>query len=60
MPLRIVGAADRGIRGALEDLEDPGSLLPLGFLLFNLDQAFLGVGRPLLGHPLRVPSRLSI
>ena len=36
-----VVAADGGVLVLLEDLEDPGLLLPLGFLLFELDQALL-------------------
>ena len=38
MPLLLVFAADRSILVPFEDLEDPGLLLPLGFLLFELDQ----------------------
>jgi hypothetical protein len=38
MPLLVVCAADWGILVPLEDLEDPDLDLPLGFLLFKLDQ----------------------
>ena len=42
MPLLVVVygvvAGDRGVLVPLEDLEDPGLLLPLGFLLLELDQ----------------------
>jgi hypothetical protein len=41
MPLLFVFAADRGILVPVEDLEDPRLLLPLGFLLFEPDQALL-------------------
>ena len=41
MPLLRVVAGDRGVLVPFEDLEDPGLLLPLGFLLFELDQALL-------------------
>ena len=33
-----VVAGDRGVLVPREDLEDPRLLLPLGFLLFELDQ----------------------
>ena len=41
MPLLLVFAADRSVLVPVEDLEDPRLLLPLGFLLFELDQALL-------------------
>ena len=34
----VVVAGDRSVLVPLEDLEDPRLLLPLGFLLFQLDQ----------------------
>ena len=50
MPLLGVVAADRSVLVALEDLENARLLLPLGFLLFELDQALFRVGRTLIGH----------
>jgi hypothetical protein len=50
MPLVSVVAGDRSVLVPVEDLEDPGLLLPLGFLLFDIDQVLLCVGRTLIGH----------
>jgi hypothetical protein len=36
-----VFTADRGVLVRLEKLEDPGLLLPLGFLLLELEQVLL-------------------
>jgi hypothetical protein len=60
MPLLGVVAGDRGVLVPREDLEDPRLLLALGFLLFELDQALLGVGRTLVGHPPRMPMPVPI
>jgi hypothetical protein len=60
MPLLVVGAADRGVLVPLEDLQDPDLDLPLGFLLFELDQALFRVGRTLVGHTQRMPMPDSI
>jgi hypothetical protein len=55
MPLLGVVAADWGVLVPVEDLEDPRLLLPLGLLLFDLDQALLCVGRTLVDHLVEVP-----
>ena len=55
-----VVTGDRGVLVPVEDLEDSGLLLPLGLLLFDLDQVLLGVGRTLLGHAKDVPAGVPI
>jgi hypothetical protein len=60
MPLLVVVAGDRSVLVPLEDLENPGLLLPLGFLLFELDQALFRVGRTLVGHAERMPRAARI
>jgi hypothetical protein len=60
MPLLSVVTADRGVLVAVEDLEDPRLLLPLGFLFFELDQVLFGVGRTLIGHAERMPIPVPI
>jgi hypothetical protein len=51
----VVVAGDRSVLVPLEDLENPRLLLPLGFLLFELDQVPFRVGRTLIGHADRMP-----
>jgi hypothetical protein len=60
MPLLVVCAADRGVLVPLEDLEDSRLLLALGFLLFELDQMLLGVGRTRIGHPEWMPMQAPV
>jgi hypothetical protein len=55
-----VVAGDRGVLVPLEDLENPRLLLPLGFLLFELDQEPFRVGWTLVGHPSKMPVPVPI